>query len=354
VATWGDGVFSAGISDLWLRGPPNCPNWDSRLKLVLTPDCRICVGPEQAAPAELGAWTEDNAALVIREAETVRWFNVHAKQPVLKRLVIGSKVTPAAGVFAAFPQLIGVDMTHSAVTELANQGDFGLFWTCPRVIRVLLPPRLKKVNRYSFYDCKALRVCDLVETVETIEPYAFFNTSLMAVKFGKRVASVGAHAFDSTAITSLDLPDALVSIGASAFANLALESLEMGDVQRAWGTSVFHGLRKAAVRPVEPATVIAQPIRQAQSADPRAMPSIVEAALEPEVQVFAMPQTGLQIRIRGKDVNSRRAIPPELLDIMSGASEASGVRVDGNEQRHAHHAFNGGVLVISPSAPAGG
>lgn len=118
----------------------------------------------------------------------------------------------------------------NAVLEI-NAGTYGTFHSCPSLKTVVLPDRLKKIQRSTFNNCAALEEVTLGKNLLEIENSAFYEcSSLKCVELPEGLMTVGYNAFYKTAMGekkstgeivtgSLKIPSTVQTIGTSAFAH---------------------------------------------------------------------------------------------------------------------------------------
>ncbi|MDR1730422.1 MAG: leucine-rich repeat domain-containing protein [Prevotellaceae bacterium] len=135
--------------------------------------------------------------------------------------------------------LISVDISALTNTELIDE----LFRDRPGLLNVKLPADLKRINPYSFYNCKALETPVFPASVEEIGNYAFcycynmlaldlpaslkyirsnyafaYCVNLKAVNFPDGLLEIGSCAFEGcSSVSELDIPQSVTSIGSNAF-----------------------------------------------------------------------------------------------------------------------------------------
>ncbi|MDR1096267.1 MAG: leucine-rich repeat domain-containing protein [Spirochaetaceae bacterium] len=124
---------------------------------------------------------------------------------------------------------------------------------------VYLNPGLKTVGQYAFDGCVSLAGIELPSTVQTVDDYAFRNTTFTSIDFSpcKDLTSIGAFAFyDCDALTEADFSGTkLKTIGVSAFYDCdALTEVKFnGTKLETIGDSAFYScnsLTKADLSPV--------------------------------------------------------------------------------------------------------
>jgi hypothetical protein len=121
------------------------------------------------------------------------------------------------GAFKGCLQLVEVNLSESALTTLPIQ----VFARCPKLQRVVLPPRLAVLGKAAFQGCHQLRDCALPP----------------------QLGAIGGYAFEGTALRSVALPG-LDELGDRVFSGCTL--LESADLRRcssvrSVGKSLFHG-----------------------------------------------------------------------------------------------------------------
>lgn len=75
------------------------------------------------------------------------------------------------------------------------------FWCCGRLYDVKLPNYLDRISKGMFVRCSSLSKIILPLSVEVIDDYAFYKTSLRSVNITKSVKRIGIKAFDETLVS---------------------------------------------------------------------------------------------------------------------------------------------------------
>jgi hypothetical protein len=114
------------------------------------------------------------------------------------------------------------DVTSAIATARISSG---------RLVSLILPPTLKTIGNYAFYNEGALKSVDwpVAPPDAAIGAYAFYGCrSLVSLKLPGYLTAIGNYGFAGCRSLSgaLALPDTLTTIGAHAFSNLSLSSVD--------------------------------------------------------------------------------------------------------------------------------
>ena len=94
---------------------------------------------------------------------------------------------------------------------------------------VVITEGVTNVGRYTFSGAKNITHLELPESVDTIEDYAFMDSTLDTVNTLKNVKSIGSGAFHRTNLTSVELSPEIETIKSFAFSLTDLESIVIPD-----------------------------------------------------------------------------------------------------------------------------
>jgi hypothetical protein len=113
------------------------------------------------------------------------------------------------------------------------------------ISEVYLNPGLKTVGKYAFDGCASLAGIELPSSVQTVDDYAFRNTTFTSIDFSPctELTTIGASAFYASSLTKADFNGTkLKTIGASAFyASAALTEVNLtGTLLETIGDSAFY------------------------------------------------------------------------------------------------------------------
>ena len=94
------------------------------------------------------------------------------------------------------------------------------FYNCKLLKLVdLSETKLTSIHSFCFYGCRSLKSCILPETIESVESFAFYNSSIPKISFSPIFSSIERCAFMASDIEEVDLSKtALTSIESLAFA----------------------------------------------------------------------------------------------------------------------------------------
>ena len=109
---------------------------------------------------------------------------------------------------------------------------------------------ITEIGKEAFKGCAALQSVTIGANVETIDEYAFSDTSshqkdceaLKTVEFapGSCLKEIGDSAFEHTGITAIELPETLETIGTYAFSGTQLTNIEIPENVEEMGYEVFY------------------------------------------------------------------------------------------------------------------
>lgn len=92
------------------------------------------------------------------------------------------------------------------------------FWGNKTLKNIKLPENLRYIDRYAFQKCAELNTVEFNQRLETIDDYAFAQTSLVELNFPVSLASIGKYSFsECVGFKSLTIPPRVNSIGKYAF-----------------------------------------------------------------------------------------------------------------------------------------
>lgn len=76
------------------------------------------------------------------------------------------------------------------------------------------------IGSFAYSDAPGMTGVIIPDSIKSIGDYAFHNSSIQTVDFGKGVESIDDSAFQGTKLTSVKVPDSVKTIGSQAFANI--------------------------------------------------------------------------------------------------------------------------------------
>ena len=108
-------------------------------------------------------------------------------------------------------------ITHVLIDKSVYEIDDGAFKDCKQLLQVDTHDGIRKIGKWAFINCMALRRINLKSVVE-IEEWAFYNCDkLEYVEFGDRLEIIGKYAFAGCAsLSHLKIPS-IITIGTAAF-----------------------------------------------------------------------------------------------------------------------------------------
>ena len=113
---------------------------------------------------------------------------------------------------------------NTGLTELTLSGSYteipqSLFEGCKSLEEVTISPNVTKIKKSAFEDCESLTELNGTENITEVEGYAFSNDEKVEFAFPKRLKSAGDGAFyNCKALSVGDIDETLESVGREAFA----------------------------------------------------------------------------------------------------------------------------------------
>ena len=97
--------------------------------------------------------------------------------------------------------------------------EFGAFWNCHSLKRLVLPDSVSSIGDWAFWNCRSLTDIVIPDSVNSIGDRVFSGCcSLKSLVLPDSVSSIGESAFeDCTSLSSLVIPEGVTSIGHCAF-----------------------------------------------------------------------------------------------------------------------------------------
>ena len=109
--------------------------------------------------------------------------------------------------------------TSYVIPDSVSCIEFGAFWNCHSLKRLVLPDSVSSIGDWAFWNCRSLTDIVIPDSVNSIGDRAFSGCCyLKSLVIPDSVSSIGERAFeDCTSLSSLVIPDGVTSIGHCAF-----------------------------------------------------------------------------------------------------------------------------------------
>ena len=109
--------------------------------------------------------------------------------------------------------------TSYVIPDSVSCIEFGAFWNCHSLKRLVLPDSVSSIGDWAFWNCRSLTDIVIPNSVNSIGDRVFSGCcSLKSLVIPDSVSSIGERAFeDCTSLSSLVIPDGVTSIGHCAF-----------------------------------------------------------------------------------------------------------------------------------------
>ena len=109
--------------------------------------------------------------------------------------------------------------TSYVIPDSVSCIEFGAFWNCHSLKRLVLPDSVSSIGDWAFWNCRSLTDIVIPDSVNSIGDRVFSGCcSLKSLVIPDSVSSIGERAFeDCTSLSSLVIPDGVTSIGHCAF-----------------------------------------------------------------------------------------------------------------------------------------
>lgn len=110
---------------------------------------------------------------------------------------------------------------------------------------LIISEGITNVGQTAFKGCNSLENVFLPESCVTIEPGAFFGTSIKNILLPKKLQSIGFAAFWNSKIETIEIPDSVSEIGYAAFDNCnELTSIKLSTNIKDIKNRMFYGCKK--------------------------------------------------------------------------------------------------------------
>ena len=109
--------------------------------------------------------------------------------------------------------------TSYVIPDSVSCIEFGAFWKCYSLKRLVLPDSVSSIGDWAFWNCRSLTDIVIPDSVNSIGDRVFSGCcSLKSLVIPDSVSSIGERAFeDCTSLSSLVIPDGVTCIGNCAF-----------------------------------------------------------------------------------------------------------------------------------------
>ena len=109
--------------------------------------------------------------------------------------------------------------TSYVIPDSVSCIEFGAFWNCHSLKRLVLPDSVSSIGDWAFWNCRSLTDIVIPDSVNSIGDRVFSGCcSLKSLVIPDSVSSIGERAFeDCTSLSSLVIPEGVTSIGHCAF-----------------------------------------------------------------------------------------------------------------------------------------
>ena len=109
--------------------------------------------------------------------------------------------------------------TSYVIPDSVSCIEFGAFWNCHSLKRLVLPDSVSSIGDWAFWNCRSLTDIVIPDSVNSIGDRVFSGCcSLKSLVIPDSVSSIGESAFeDCTSLSSLVIPEGVTSIGHCAF-----------------------------------------------------------------------------------------------------------------------------------------
>ena len=109
--------------------------------------------------------------------------------------------------------------TSYVIPDSVSCIEFGAFWNCHSLKRLVLPDSVSSIGDWAFWNCRSLTDIVIPDSVNSIGDRVFSGCcSLKSLVLPDSVSSIGESAFeDCTSLSSLVIPEGVTSIGHCAF-----------------------------------------------------------------------------------------------------------------------------------------
>jgi hypothetical protein len=149
-----------------------------------------------------------------------------ANTPETPYTVALSGIDPSAGLnplFAAFRgRYVSLDLSGCSWQTIPAEQNIQARENKDRLVSLILPPTLRSVGAYAFYQSASLATLVLPDSLREIGDSAFAQCGIEGLEIPSRLQSLGGSAFAySPALRSVSIPSSLASLGDYAFAGCA-------------------------------------------------------------------------------------------------------------------------------------
>ena len=136
--------------------------------------------------------------------------------------------------------------TSYVIPDSVSCIEFGAFWNCHSLKRLVLPDSVSSIGDWAFWNCRSLTDIVIPDSVNSIGDRVFSGCcSLKSLVIPDSVSSIGESAFeDCTSLSSLVIPEGVTSIGHCAFRGCySLSNIVIPNGVSSIGESAFDGCK---------------------------------------------------------------------------------------------------------------
>ncbi len=150
-----------------------------------------------------------------------------------------TKITGTADMTQYFTKTLAQYTVPEGVTKIRSHA-FNSFWPEGDRLDITLPSTLQTIEPYAFSE-SAIVAIDIPGNVKTIGDYAFSDTTIKELTLGEGIETIGDGAFKwGPNIANLKIPNSVKSIGKEAFAGMDVGSvIEIGSGVETIGQDAF-------------------------------------------------------------------------------------------------------------------
>jgi hypothetical protein len=125
--------------------------------------------------------------------------------------------------------------------QVVQYRTYGAFVDCDNLKAVKLPPTVKTIGDYAFFECNMLNSVTLPDGLTSINYGAFSSCGLTSIALPDGLKKIGDYAFESCRLTSVNIPESVTELGKSVFYFcLSLRSAKLNAGVKEIGYGVFY------------------------------------------------------------------------------------------------------------------
>lgn len=122
------------------------------------------------------------------------------------------------------------------LTEISE----GCFSYCRKLTSVKISESVKTIGCEAFHCCSSLRSVNIPDGITLIDDYAFNETGLTSVSFGKNLVTIGYASFALANLTTVEIPNSVIYISDFSFSDNPIESVIIGSSVAGVGGYAFY------------------------------------------------------------------------------------------------------------------